>query len=260
MTRKKPLNSIHIDGPFRETYLLDVQSLLDRNLPEAWDWVEGSVSSIIAKRISPPVVYFKEYLSRSPLEDLKSFFRGSRCGRAWKQGQILLKRGFWTPSMHCWGNMGPRGFMVFEGIEGQGMGDFAIQNWTNLHDSKTLLKKRNIVEKLGQEIGRLHSAGIFHGDLRPNNILIQHRENEIHFYFLDNERNRLFRKIPVNLIQKNLIQINMILSSCMTLTDRLRFFRAYEKEFPRFSPGERKRLLKIIHKKSMARLKKYNYQ
>jgi len=45
-----------------------------------------------------------------------------------------------------------------------------------------------VVAALGTEIGRLHSKKIIHGDLRPNNVLIELGADKPIFHFIDNER------------------------------------------------------------------------
>ncbi len=95
----------------------------------------------------------------------------------------------------------------------------------------------------------MHKADIFHGDLRPGNILIEVLDDDFHFYFIDNERTRYFHdEIPSRLREKNLVQINTILMSQITFTDRLIFFKAYLDENPELKPVARKLIRKIFRK------------
>jgi hypothetical protein len=47
------------------------------------------------------------------------------------------------------------------------------------------------------------------------------------FFFLDNERTRKLGLLPKRLRLKNLVQVNMLQSENITVTDRMRFFEAY---------------------------------
>jgi hypothetical protein len=67
-----------ISGPEREQYAEAVRLLLDGELPSGWEWVDSSANSIVARRLRPHPVYYKEFLSRSPFEGIKNLFRGSR--------------------------------------------------------------------------------------------------------------------------------------------------------------------------------------
>jgi tRNA A-37 threonylcarbamoyl transferase component Bud32 len=254
LTEKIRLLGISIYGPLRDEYEPAIHSLLNGDLPQEWEWVKSSSNTIVARRLKPSVSYYKEFLNRSPFEWLKSVVRGSRCHRARLQGEILGQKGFRSPAILCWGMKGRRHFMVTEGISAPGLFDFITKNWELPLAGKQLHSKKRVVEKLGQEIGRLHKEGICHGDLRLNNILVRQTEKEVYFYLIDNERNRCFTKIPKRLIERNLVQVNMILPRHVTLQDRLRFFEAYSRTYPRFSFEEKRRLIQKVHQRTLRRL------
>ncbi len=118
------------------------------------------------------------------------------------------------------------------------------------------VKKRTFIQTIGQLIGRLHKQGIFHGDMRPGNILVKRSPKELLSYFIDNERNRYFPKgIPQRLREKNLIQINMTVLPAITFPDRLRFFKAYLNENPELKPYA-KDLTRKIFLRTRERLQK----
>ena len=75
----------------------------------------------------------------------------------------------------------------------------------------------------------MHKLGIFHGDLRAGNILLQHNDQRRCFFLIDNERTRQFTAIPLRLIIKNLVQLNMVQTG-ITNTDRMRFLKAYNEQ------------------------------
>ncbi|UCH23419.1 MAG: hypothetical protein JSU83_09565 [Deltaproteobacteria bacterium] len=252
---EKYLN-LEIFGPRRDEFVAAIQFLLKGELPEGWDWVSSSSNSIVARSKNPPIYYYKEFLSRSSVESLKGLFSGSRCERARLQGDILRQKGFDTPVWCCWGKTKQRHFMVAEGIDAIGMGEFIYKSWRPPLDKKKIDVKRVIIEKLGLTIGRLHRAGIFHGDLRLNNILLSHRDKEVAFYFIDNERNRVYKKIPKYLIEKNLVQVNLVLPRYVTRQDRLRFYKTYNKVYDRFSRAEQIALMQRIQSRTLKRLKK----
>ena len=245
-----------ISGPERDQFAEAAAILLDGELPSGWEWVDSSANSVVARRLKPTVVYYKEFLSRSPFEGIKNFFRGSRCQRAISKGEILRQRGFHSPVVYCWGRKGNRHFMVSEGVDALGLGDYIRKHWQQTSSGTEISEKRRLIQKFGKEIGELHKNGICHGDLRANNILVQKSESDIVFYFLDNERNTFYSKIPRRLIKKNLVQINMVQSRYISRQDRLRFFRAYCEAYGGLSPAEKSALIERVQQRTAERLVK----
>jgi tRNA A-37 threonylcarbamoyl transferase component Bud32 len=245
-----------ISGPEKDQFTEAVIVLLDGELPSGWQWVDSSANSVVARRLKPTVVYYKEFLSRSPFEGIKSLLRGSRCQRAITKGKMLRQKGFNSPHVYCWGKKGNRHFMMSEGVEALGLGDYIRKHWQRPLSGAEISTKRRFIKKLGKIIGELHKNGICHGDLRANNILVQESTGDVMFYFVDNERNELFTKIPTRLIKKNLVQINMMQSPHISRQDRLRFFRAYCEAYGGLNPAEKLALIQGVQLRTEERLVK----
>ena len=245
-----------ISGPETDQYKDAVRTLLDGQLPSGWEWVASSANSVVARQLEPMPVYYKEFLSRTPFEGIKNILRGSRCKRAISKGEILRKRGFHTPVVRCWGVREGRHFMVTKGIDALGLGDYISKHWQQTLSRTEISEKRRLIQKLGKKIGELHNNGICHGDLRANNILVQKSAGDIVFYFLDNERNTFYSKIPRRLIRKNLVQLNMIQSPRITRQDRLRFFQAYCDTYAKFSSAEKPAFIERVQRRTAERLAK----
>jgi tRNA A-37 threonylcarbamoyl transferase component Bud32 len=245
-----------VSGPEREQYAEVVRVLLEGELPSGWEWVDSSANSVVARRLNPKHVYYKEFLSRSSLEGIKNLLRGSRCQRAIIKGKMLRQRGFHSPVVYCWGKKGNRHFMISEGIDAPGLGDYISKYWQHPLSGVEILAKRRVIKKFGNEIGELHKNGICHGDLRVNNILVKKSKDDVIFYFVDNERNGLFTKIPSRLIRKNLVQINMLQSPHISRQDRLRFFQAYCEAYGKLNSAEKVALLRGVQQRTAERLAK----
>lgn len=169
--------------------------------------------------------------------------RKTRAGRAWEGSILLEKSGFHTPELIAQGDVIKKlqiqkSFLITEYITPSLRVTEYIKTPAETDQfTEYLTKKRKFLTALGSLIGRLHNAGIFHGDLRSGNILMKQPDNAPLFYFIDNERNRYFSKgIPSRLREKNLVQINMIVTPQLTFSDRLRFFEAYIAENPELKP------------------------
>ncbi len=248
--------SLVVCGPRAGEFSSAASLLLSGALPAGWEWVASSGNSVVARRMAPYPVYFKEYLERSPFERVKGWFRGSRCRRARRQGELLASQGFRTPMVLCWGSLGPREFVLTEGAKGLGLQDYLGVHWRPPLSEEMIRVKRLIIGELGNEIGRLHREGIFHGDLRPNNILIAFspESQKPEFSFIDCERNRHYETLPMRLVRKNLVQIGMIFPPLVTLQDRARFLKAYCAACGRFSPKEARLLAERVHRRTRERL------
>jgi hypothetical protein len=173
----------------------------------------------------------KQYLNRSFFDILKNSLRPCRAQRAFKAGQMLKRYGFFTPDIVAVGKK------TFVGITTK---NFLITS--QVEDSVPLYKmldidisqKQQLIKQFGQTVGRMHAAGIFHGDLRLGNVLVKpvvslsnpKDDNRFVFIFLDNERTRKFKKLPESLRLKNLVQISMSREN-ISDSDRMHFLDAY---------------------------------
>ncbi len=210
-------------------------------LPDGLTVMKSSPSSRVYKFNCGGRDYiFKEFLPRSVFEPVKALIRGARAEKALKGGEVLERKNFLAPQAVLWGvkskcGMPSRNFLVTAFVPGFcGLNTFLRDRFDFIPPKERFHIKRRIASAFGRTVGRLHSEGIIHGDLRLDNIMVPAEPGvgELRFYFIDNERNRVFKKAPLRLVIKNLVQVNMIVFPCVTSRDRVRFFLAYLTEFP----------------------------
>ncbi|MFA5773675.1 MAG: lipopolysaccharide kinase InaA family protein [Candidatus Paceibacterota bacterium] len=102
--------------------------------------------------------------------------------------------------------------------------------------------KKEFIRDFALAIRRLHHKGVFHCDLKTNNVLVKEisgltnstQQNPLNprfpnweFYFIDLDRVKFRRVVPWRERIKNLAQLNAAMPAVMTRSDRLRFFRYY---------------------------------
>jgi tRNA A-37 threonylcarbamoyl transferase component Bud32 len=95
--------------------------------------------------------------------------------------------------------------------------------------------KKELVRDFAMAIRQLHHKGVFHCDLKANNVMIKdipdnerrYLSHQWEFYFIDLDRVRFRRRLPWRERIKNLAQLNAAMPAVMTRSDRLRFFRHY---------------------------------
>ena len=216
--------------------------------------VGSSVSARVA--VQPELgVYYKEFLARGPLESLKAVLRGSRATRARKNNDALRAAGFDAPLNVAWGKLpAGREYLFSSAVGGRGV-TWWLREQLSERAGDALARRRQLLYELGDFIGRLHSAGFVHGDLRTSNVLAEYREDGFHFSLIDNERN--FNKNPpqARAVLRNLMQLNMLLPSDLSLRDRVRFFRAWRARRPELNDAEAKLIAEEAYAWAMRRLR-----
>jgi len=178
--------------------------------------------------------YLKQYLDRSVIDFIKHLVRPSRARRAFDASLMLRGYGFDSPRVaalfekRLW-PFGTDNFLLTEEVEDS----MAVHEYLSRLAKGTgmdmLREKRSLIAAFGDTIGRLHAAGIFHGDLRLGNILVRRDARRWRFFLIDNERTKKLCYLPMTLRLKNLVQVNMYMDG-LSRTDRLRFLKQYMRQ------------------------------
>ena len=86
--------------------------------------------------------------------------------------------------------------------------------------------RRGLLVEIGRVVGTWHAAGLFHGDLHPGNLLCRMTDAGPVFFWLDTERTRACRRLPLNLRVNDLVKLNYERLP-VSLADRMRVWKAY---------------------------------
>ncbi|WP_019528817.1 lipopolysaccharide kinase InaA family protein [Dasania marina] len=244
--------------PTNAALAAEIQQLNAATLPNGWQSVDSSPYAKVAVNADHSLFY-KAFLPRNIWETPKAWLRGSRGQRAITQSQTLPKQGFNTPAVIAWGKLsGGREFMLTLAVNGIGVGSCIASYFRQPSNAQALYWKRELLRSLGKLVGQLHSAGIIHGDLRPNNVLVELGKQPYTFHLIDNERNQSFKRIPYKLIVKNLVQIGMLADIDLSRTDRMRFYQSYLQHYSRFNRAAASRLSLEVYQTTMHRLSTKN--
>lgn len=197
--------------------------------------------------------FYKEFFFRNFRDRLSVLFRESRAKRAWTGACILTDHELHTAMPVCLGEQRvlgivKRSFLVTEGLpDAMEIEKYIKKYFSGNDDPKKVLRKRKFISLFGKTIGKMHSSGIFQGDLRERNVLVQEGDPQ-KIYLIDNERTRRYARLPDRKRLKNLVQVNMNRSPVITLTDRLRFFYAYLDENPDLVSFKKNWIKKVLRK------------
>lgn len=208
--------------------------------PGSWVKLTSSENSAVWKfSVDDRWFVFKEFLKWRWFDTFTALCTGSRAHKSWQRGNELRERGFNAPEVLLYGSQSllftpRRSFILMEFLmHSTGLHTLLKNHFSVPLTSEKVALKRSLLRSAGKFIGEMHAKGIFHGDLRLDNILVKGwGTGEYTFSLIDNERNKYFNEKHISKAcrRKNLVQVNMIILPQITFTDRLRFFYAYIKE------------------------------
>jgi tRNA A-37 threonylcarbamoyl transferase component Bud32 len=200
----------------RERYYRDRQSRT-RRTGSAFEVVDGLVlrrptSAEEARRAlsATPLRVVKELPGRRLWLAAPGTFVKEGAGRLWENGFGLEVRGIPTPRLLA--ASGDR--VVGTWIEG------ALPLWEHFRARGV---SRGFLERLARLVRRMHARGVYHRDLKANNLLV--RGDEI--FVVDLDRVDFMREVPRAGRVWNLAQLNAAVGAPVTRADRLRFLLAY---------------------------------
>jgi tRNA A-37 threonylcarbamoyl transferase component Bud32 len=233
-------------GYDEQQLLTELQRLHGGSMPSGWQSLKSSPTTRVAYQ---PVlqIYYKRFLPRNRYEPIKALLKGSRCTRFVNNSELLKQHGFNTYEVlyHCC--RGNPQFAITRALQAVPFGDYLASYLAYPRSPQTIQWKRNLLTHIGREVQRLHSAGICHGDLRPNNLLIEMATAKPRLFFIDNERNQICRHLSIQQKTKNLIQLIMLKSEDLSTSDKLRLLLVYSgKAAARLSHREKGQIAKIL--------------
>lgn len=179
-------------------------------------------------------VLVKESRFPSLLSTLRYIFCKSRARKYWVAARGLKVRGITTPNTLALIEKKSFGItrqniLLIEFIDQAfELNDYVLKNFKNALSQEEGHKKEQFIKELAQRLRDLHEKGIYHADLKSNNILVKEKSGEgCTFYFIDLDRVAFKHHLSFKQRSNNLAQINASIADCINLSDRLKFFRTY---------------------------------
>ena len=195
-----------------------------------------------------PPVCVKEFRWRGTLHAVKSFFRPTQGKRTAVNGWRLRQAGFSAACPLAIVRKTRWGLVTAEGVVMEVIPRYLELDRYLVHRIRSgwpSEERRGLARLMGRFISSLHSAGIFHSDLKTCNILISDIGQEaddltlsgqwrplgpggtLRFSLVDYDDVRFYHAVPPRKRIKNLVQIFLSMPTAVSASDRLRFLHEY---------------------------------
>jgi tRNA A-37 threonylcarbamoyl transferase component Bud32 len=123
-----------------------------------------------------------------------------------------------------------RSFFLSEEIENGKTADaYWREELLTVRGKEGTQRRKRFLQGIGELFRCLHQQNVYHNDLKDANILVQpgFSTGGEHFYLLDLEGIRRYRRLNRRRQTKNLVQLNRTLGKYLRATEKLRFLESY---------------------------------
>jgi hypothetical protein len=181
-------------------------------------------------------IHVKSITGIGPRQNLKDLFQGARGRRAYVALCGFAFRGLPAPEGLALVEKRSAGFLresrlLTRRIEGaEELARFIHRNFIAPRfggEPADAAKKSRFIAALAAEVRRMHEAGVSHGDLKGENLLIREENGKFRIYFVDLDSVRFREHIGFSRIAWNLAQLDASVPYCVGTRPRLRFLIEY---------------------------------
>lgn len=196
-------------------------------------------------------VCVKQFRHSRFLDSFKDWFRTSKARKAWISGNGLRARGIASLKTMALvekkaGRDRKESFLIMEALEhGQEMDRFILGGWREVGE------KRAFLRAFAGWLSDLHSRSLYHRDMKTCNLFVSRKGKDWVFFLLDLEDVLLEARVDERKLFVNLLQLNTSVPRTLSRTDRLRFYREYQRRRPAIK--EEKVFLRRLIEKSRER-------
>jgi hypothetical protein len=180
-------------------------------------------------------VYIKRYNAFSWRYRVGSWFQSSGASRSLKGAAILAESGIRTADClaametRSWGMLQRSFFLSAEIPEGKTADVYWREALLAMKGRAGARLRRRFLRDLGVLFDSLHQQGLYHNDLKDANIVVSPdpEGQGHHFYLLDLEGIRRYRKLNRRRRIKNLVQLHRTLGRYLRRPDKLQLLKGY---------------------------------
>lgn len=180
-------------------------------------------------------IYLKRYNTFSWRNRVGSLFQVSRALKSLNGAAILSESGIRTArplaavDSRSWGMLDKSFFLSEEIKDGKPADAYWRETLLPMKGKEGTRRRKLFLRGIGELFRSLHRQNVYHNDLKDANILVCPDSNAAseHYYLLDLEGVRRYRRLNRRRQTKNLVQLNRTLGRYLRPTDKLRFLESY---------------------------------
>ena len=171
-------------------------------------------------------VFVKQIHFKSAQDRIKQQFK-NRAIKSFEAENLLKEKGFGAPTTLAIGWQKNNTFKnSFFSITEALNDHLDLYEIAKIFAQTPRIEKREFIKQFARVIAELHNSKIIHGDLRAGNVLCK-KASTWTFSFIDNERTKIYKKLPERERIRNLVQLNLLISPNISTIDRQVFFNNY---------------------------------
>jgi len=206
---------------------------------------------------SAQAIFIKRHRRRHWKDDLKSLFFPSKAFLEWKTLLQFKRLHLPVPNPLAYGEKRKHGILqdsclVTEALSlAEPLKHYLSREIGLPRSKKNFMRKRVVVSRLAEWIGRLHCKGVYYRDLHGGNIVCQEDSaGEVHVFFVDTGKARFAAKTTSRKQAQDLALLHNSLPPGAR-TERVRFLQTYLKE-ARTTPLDWKKIFREIDRVAQA--------
>jgi tRNA A-37 threonylcarbamoyl transferase component Bud32 len=215
------------DGFEREDLAAVLGAIADPASPAARLVKHNSSRTVWRVQTDDRAVYVKRYHPRSLWGRLKRAGGVGRARRELEYAQYLLARGVPAPTVLACGVVQGREYLVSQAVEPAQAADLWHMDRIDRDGPADRRQVALAAAALGELVGRMHAAGVIHGDLHCGNVLVRTDAHRPWLVLLDLHRMHRRRGLSRRQMTANLAQLYYDRFNFSRLADRLRFLKHY---------------------------------
>jgi tRNA A-37 threonylcarbamoyl transferase component Bud32 len=173
----------------------------------------------------------KEGVSVGLLGRVRDLLRPRRFAAGYRNAHGLLVRGVATAAPLAFVRRGGRSFTLYEDLSALPRLDHRVR--AALRTGEWPRRRRlEVLDASADAAARLHRRGVWHGDWKGCNWLVEEHAGRVAFRLIDTDRVRFLPRVSRSRRLRNVAQLAASIPVVVTRTDRLRWWRRYARGTP----------------------------
>ncbi len=144
-------------------------------------------------------LFLKRYNRKGSLHTFKNIFRTSRARRVWINNYRFELRSIPIPSHVAYMEERIFRILIRSYVISRFIPDAVMLNYMFMSDKLNFPSKHkiSILQEVGREVGKMHSLGCLHGDMKWSNIIVKKINGKYKCFFIDLDGSKVKKKLSL---------------------------------------------------------------